>query len=225
MEHPVPQPAKARLRRVFQILGKQYGIPKWKRSRPAIDSLILTILSQNTNDKNSTEGFRRLRAAFPDWAAVEKAHWRTVAAAIRTSGLANVKSRRIRKILRRIREQHGSHSLEFLKQWNTTTARDYLLAIPGVGPKTAACVLLFAFGKPVFPVDTHIHRVTKRLGLIAPKTTAQQAHEKLQAITPDQWTYPLHMLIIRHGREICHARKPLCKRCPLLPLCPHGRAN
>ena len=210
------------LRRVFSRLGRRYGVPEWKSAGPATDSLISTLLSQNTNDRNSREGFRRLKAAFPDWAAVEKAHWRKVASAIRVSGLANVKSRRIKQILRRLREERGGYSLDFLKEWDTDVAREYLLSIPGVGPKTAACVLLFSFGRPVLPVDTHIHRVARRLGLIGPRVNAEQAHAELQAISPDAWVYPLHLLMIRHGRETCHARQPACADCVLLRMCPSG---
>jgi len=193
--------AKRKVAAVFKRLCAKYGRPKWKRTGPAMDELIRTILSQNTNDRNSGEGFRRLKAAFPDWAAVEKAHWRTIAAAIRVSGLANVKSRRIRDILRRIREERGDYSLEFLKRRPPEEAREYLADIPGVGPKTAACVLVFSFGMPVFPVDTHIHRVSQRLGLIPEKTGAARAHDLLQALVPDDWVYPFHMLLIRHGRD------------------------
>ena len=216
---------RALIRRVFKKLGSVHGLPKWRRAGPALDVLIHTILSQNTNDRNSGEGFRRLKAAFPDWAAVEKAHWRTVAAAIRVSGLANVKSRRIKDILGRVRaEQDGKHSLEFLKRRGPDAAKEYLLNIPGVGPKTAACVLLFSFGMPVFPVDTHIHRVSTRLGLLPARTSAAAAHDALQALVPADLVYPLHLLIIRHGRETCHARKPECAQCVLLSLCPYGRS-
>ena len=213
------------VRRVFTALSKMYEPPKWRRSRPAIDSLILTILSQNTNDRNSTEGFRRLKAAFRDWGAVEKAHWRKVASAIKVSGLANIKSRRIRKILGLIRESHGSYSLEFLDDMNTHAAHKFLLDIPGVGPKTAACVLMFSFGKPVFPVDTHILRVSKRLGLIGTRVNAAEAHEKLQATVPKAFVYPLHLMMIRHGRDTCHARKPECEKCILQALCALGRSS
>ena len=213
--------AKRKVNAVFERLSAKYGRPKWKRSGPAMDVLILTILSQNTNDRNSGEGFRRLKAAFPDWAAVEKAHWRTVAAAIRVSGLANVKSRRIRDILRRIREERGSYSLEFLKRRPLAEARQYLSDIPGVGPKTAACVLMFSFGMPVFPVDTHIHRVSRRLGFIPEKTGPAQAHDLLQALVRDDRVYPFHMLLIRHGRDTCHARRPACAECVLRGLCPY----
>jgi len=217
---------RKRVKQVFDRLGGLYGAPEWRRSGPAIDQLIETILTQNTNDRNSGEGFRRLKAAFPDWAAVEKAHWRTVAAAIRVSGLANIKSRRIKAILKRIREERsGSYSLEFLKRRKPESAREYLLAIPGVGPKTAACVLVFSFGMPVFPVDTHIHRVSKRLGLISDGTGAAAAHDELQALVPDNMVYPFHMLVIRHGRDTCHARKPSCDICALKTICHYGKTS
>ena len=213
------------LRSVFERLGALYGIPKWERSGPALDELIETVLSQNTNDRNSSEGFRRLKAAFPNWEAVEKAPARRVAAAIRVSGLSNTKSVRIQKMLQRLRKERGAYSLEFLKNADPTAAREYLLAIPGVGPKTAACVLLFSFGKPVFPVDTHIHRVTQRLGILGPKVNAVEAHRLLQAMVPAEIVYPLHLLLIRHGRETCHARNPDCAHCVLLSLCPTGKAR
>ena len=213
------------LRSAFERLGALYGIPKWERSGPALDELILTVLSQNTNDRNSSEGFRRLKAAFPNWQAVEKAPARRVAEAIRISGLSNIKSVRIQEILRRIRKERGRHSLEFLKNAEAAFAQDYLLSIPGVGPKTAACVLLFSFGKPVFPVDTHIHRVTQRLGILGPKVNAVEAHRLLQALVPAEIVYPLHLLLIRHGRETCHARNPECAHCVLLSLCPTGKGR
>ena len=214
---------RKRLRRVYERLSALYGAPKWESSGPAVDELVLTVLSQNTNDRNSSEGFRRLREAFADWAAVENAPWQSVAAAIRVSGLNNIKSRRIQKILKGIREERGDYSLEFLKDWPAAQANEYLRAIPGVGPKTAACVLAFSFGMPVFPVDTHILRVTKRLGVLPEKTDAETAHEVLQKLVPGGIVYPLHLLIIRHGRETCHARRPACERCVLLKMCPYGK--
>ena len=213
------------IRKVFDRLRFVHGTPKWRRSGPALDVLVHTILSQNTNDRNSGEGFKRLKEAFPDWVSAEKAHWRKLAAAIRVSGLANIKSRRIKEILRRIREERGTHSLEFLKRRPPDEAKAYLLSVPGVGPKTAACVLVFSFGMPVFPVDTHIHRVTMRLGLLPEGIGAARAHDKLQALVPPRLVYPLHMLLIRHGRDTCHARKPECRRCKLLSLCPYGKSR
>jgi endonuclease-3 len=213
------------LRSAFDRLGALYGVPKWERSGPALDELVQTVLSQNTNDRNSGEGFRRLRSAFPNWEAVEKAPARRVAAAIRVSGLSNTKSVRIQQMLRRIRKERGAYSLEFLKNADAASAQEYLLSIPGVGPKTAACVLLFSFGKPVFPVDTHIHRVTQRLGILGPKVNAVEAHRQLQALVPAEIVYPLHLLLIRHGRETCHARNPECARCVLLSICRTGKAR
>jgi endonuclease-3 len=214
-----------RVRQAFERLGALYGVPKWRRAGPALDELILTVLSQNTNDRNSGEGFRRLKAAFPNWAAVENAPARKVAAAIRVSGLSNIKSARIQEILRRLRQERGNYSLEFLKNRDQASSREYLLSIPGVGPKTAACVLLFSFGKPVFPVDTHIHRVTQRLGILGAKVGADEAHRFLQARVPAELVYPLHLLLIRHGRDTCHARNPECPQCVLLSLCPFGKVR
>jgi len=212
------------LARTFDALRAAYGEPRWKRERSALDCLILTVLSQNTNDRNSFEGFRRLRARFRTWPAVENAPWEDVAAAIQVSGLHQVKAKRIQDILRRVRTERGRHSLEFLRAWDVKAAHDYLMAIPGVGRKTAACVLLFTFGMPVLPVDTHIHRVSRRLGLVDARATAEQAHDALQALTPDAWVYPLHLLLIQHGRTVCHARAPRCPACVLLSLCPFGKS-
>jgi len=219
-----PDARRHLLGRVYRTLRSAYGTPPPRKRTAATDVLVETILSQNTNDRNSQEGFRRLKAAFANWADVERAPWREVANAIRVSGLANIKARRIQDILRRIRDERGDHSLEFLGDWATERAREYLERLPGVGPKTAACVLLFAFGKPAFPVDTHILRVGRRLGLLAPDATSERAHEEMQRLVPPRWVYPLHLLMIRHGRETCHARAPRCPQCPLLPLCPTGRS-
>ncbi len=215
--------ARGRLDRVYRRLADHYGRPRWTRSGTALDCLILTVLSQNTNDRNSLAGFRKLKEQFDDWADIEKAPWRSVASAIRVSGLGNIKSRRIKQILKRVREDQGDHSLEKLKRWEPERAIEYLRDFPGIGPKTAACVLMFSFGKPVFPVDTHILRVSKRLELIPPKTSAEEAHHMLQSVTPDDRVYPLHLLLIRHGREVCIARNPRCRECVLLPTCPTGR--
>jgi len=187
--------------------------------------LVRTILSQNTNDRNSGAGFRRLKRAFPDWAAAARAGPRAMASAIRVSGLANVKSERIARILRRVRADAGCYSLEFLGREEPERAVAYLLSLPGVGPKTAACVMLFSFGKPVFPVDTHILRISRRLGLVDGRAGAVRAQETLQAVVPPDLVYPLHLMLIRHGRETCHARNPECPRCVLLMICPYGRSR
>lgn len=210
---------------VFRRLKKVHGIPRWEPAGPATDELVLTILSQHTNDKNRDRAYQALRRDLPTWAAVAKAPVERVAADIRRGGLANQKSRRIQEILRRLHAERGDYSLEFLREMPIEEARAYLQAIPGVGPKTAACVLLFCWGKPVFPVDTHILRVTQRLGWIPTGTTAERAHERLGALAPAKLVYPLHILLIWHGRDTCHAQRPECARCPLLALCPHGQAT
>jgi endonuclease-3 len=211
------------LRKLYRLLTSVYDPPVWKSPRPAIDELVLTVLSQNTNDRNSHEGFRRLKARFPTWQEVEKAPASAVAAAIKVSGLSNIKSKRIKNILKDIRKERGEHSLEFLEHWEIGRANEYLCAIPGVGPKTAACVLAFSFNKPIFPVDTHILRVSKRLGILSGKCSADEAHTLLQRAVPRELTYPLHIMMIWHGRDTCHARNPKCLECVLLPICEQGR--
>ena len=201
-------------------LAKACPEPKHCGHGPGLDQLIATVLSQNTNDKNSGEGFRRLKKRFPKWDQAAAATVEQIAEPIRVAGLANQKSNAIKKILDRIKSDYGRYSLAPISRKATEAARAYLLSLPGVGAKTAACVLLFAYGMPVFPVDTHIHRVCKRLGLIGPGATADQAHYLLGAAVPPDLCYPLHLLIIQHGRRTCHARKPECAGCVLRSRCP-----
>ena len=211
-----PPPVHAVLRR----LEKAYGKRSWKRGRPPLDSLIGTILSQNPNDRNSGAAMVRLREVFRDWDEVADAPLRHVAAAIRTAGLHQQKARSIRAVLRRIRDHRGRVSLDFLRRRPTATVKSYLLDLPGVGPKTAACVLMFSLRRPVLPVDTHVHRVSRRLGLIGPKVSAEKAHDLLAEIVPPDKVYAFHVLLIQHGRQICHARRPDHAACVLRDLCP-----
>ena len=162
----------------------------------------------------------RLRRALPDWDRAADAPLWALAAAIRPAGLHRQKARCIRAILRRIRAERGRATLDFLRRWPTGRIKEYLGDLPGVGPKTAACVLLFSLRRPVLPVDTHVHRVTRRLGLIGPRTTAEQDHEVLAAAVPPRKVYAFHVLLIEHGRRICHARRPECYRCVLNDICP-----
>ena len=162
----------------------------------------------------------RLQAAFPSWGKVADAPLGRIAAAIRPAGLHQQKARHIRAILRQIRAERSRLDLEFLRRWPTERIKAYLLSLPGVGPKTAACVLLFSLRRPVLPVDTHVHRVSRRLGLIGPRTTAEQAHDVLAAIVPPKKVYAFHVLLIEHGRNICHARRPECGQCVLSDICP-----
>ena len=182
--------------------------------------LIGTVLSQNTTDRNSHAAMERLRSALPDWDRAADAPLARIAAAIRPAGLHRQKARSIRAILRRIRAERGRISLDFLRRWPTGRIRQYLLSLPGVGPKTAACVLLFSLRRPVLPVDTHVHRVSRRLGLIGPSVTAEQAHDLLADIVPPGKVYAFHVLLIEYGRKVCHARRPECGACALSDVCP-----
>jgi endonuclease-3 len=191
---------------------------------PPLDELIATILSQNTSDRNSDAAFAELRRRFPDWDAVRRAPVAAIVRAIHSAGLARRKAPRLKAILRQIHRQRGELSLDFLRTLPAAEGLRYLRRFVGVGPKTAACVLLFACGKPVLPVDTHVHRVSRRLGLIGPRTTAEQAHEALARLVPPDRVLEFHIQLIRHGRRTCTARDPRCTDCVLLDGCPAGQA-
>lgn len=207
-------------RQVHQRLLDFYGQPTWRNPLPPLDELVSTILSQNTNDANRDRAFAALRARFPTWEAVRDAEPAAVTAAIRPAGLANQKGPRIQKALRAITAERGSLDLSFLKDLPLEEARAWLTKFNGVGPKTAAIVLLFSLGRPAFPVDTHIYRVTGRLGLRPAGMTVEQAHPHLEALFPPEAYYAAHLNLIRLGREICAARKPDCPACPLKEICP-----
>jgi len=206
---------------VVRRLETAYGPRRWKRRRAsALDQLVATVLSQNTNDNNSGQAFRRLKAALPTWDEVLAAPVEKIERAIRVGGLAPTKGRRIKKILRIVRQRYGRLSMQFLRNAPLEEARQALATLPGVGPKTVGCVLMFGFNRPVLPVDTHVHRVSTRLGLIPEGTSAARAHELLQQQVPDRLVYPFHVLLIAHGRQTCHARKGQCCRCVLSDRCP-----
>ena len=206
-------------RAVHERLLEYYGYPLWREPLPPLDELISTILSQNTNDTNRDRAFRALRTRFESWEEVRDAAPSAVIEAIRPAGLANQKGPRIQAILRAITEERGDLELDFLRELPTEDARRWLLHFNGVGPKTAAIVLLFSLDRPAFPVDTHIFRVTGRLGIRPEKVDAVQAHVLLAELLPREAYYPGHLNLIRLGREICQARKPLCQICPLKDLC------
>ena len=208
-----------RARRVHRRLLKAFGEPVWRNPLPPVDELISTILSQNTNDLNRDRAFRLLRGRFPTWEQVRDAPVTEVIEAIRPAGLANQKGPRIQQVLRSITEERGSLDLSFLADLPLEEARAWLTRFNGVGPKTAAIVLCFSLGRPAFPVDTHIYRVTGRIGLRPPRMTVEQAHPYLEALFPPESYYAAHLNLIRLGREICAARKPLCPACPILDLC------
>lgn len=213
-------PPSARIPLILRNLGRGFRRPVHAVKRSPLDSLIATVLSQNTTDANSGRAFRHLKARFPDWQEAAKARTRQIAAAIRSGGLADIKAARIKRILGRIEKDRGRLDLSFLQHLTIEQARSYLVGLPGVGPKTAACVLLFSLDKPVFPVDTHVLRVSKRLGLIPPKTTMERAHDIFAALVRPKQTLPLHLGLVRHGRQVCLARRPRCPICTISDLCP-----
>jgi endonuclease-3 len=213
----------ARALAIHQSLIDLYGYPAWRNPLPPLDELVSTILSQNTNDTNRDRAFEALRARFPTWETVRDAPPDDVIEAIRTAGLANQKGPRIQTILQEITAQRGELNLDFLADLPVERARDWLLQFKGVGPKTAAIVQQFSLDQPAFPVDTHVHRVTGRLGLRPPRMNADNAHTYLADLFPPETYYPAHLNIIRLGREICHARRPNCPNCPLQEFCDYYR--
>lgn len=210
---------------IYRRLVETYGEPEWCRRQEPVAQLVNTILSQQTTSANRQQAFDRLRDRFPDWDMLMEAPLDEVREAIRPAGLANQKAPRIQNALHYIRHERGELNLDFLADLPVDQAKAWLTEIKGVGPKTAAIILLFTFGRPAFPVDTHVHRVTKRLGLIGPKVSAAKAHEVLEAIVPPDKYYPFHKNLIQHGREVCRARTPRCHICPLQEYCDYYQRN
>ncbi len=212
---------RVRARRIYDLLLQTYGEPAWRCPLPAVDELVSTILSQNTNDLNRDRAYNALRARFLTWQAVVDAPVEDIIAAIRPAGLANIKGPRIQQVLRGIIAERGALDLDFLREWPVEGARAWLTHFKGVGPKTASIVLLFALGRPAFPVDTHVHRVTGRLGLRPEAMTADECHAHFEALFAPETYATAHLNLIRHGREVCHARNPECLRCVLRRNCPY----
>jgi endonuclease-3 len=204
---------------VAAALESLYGQPQWRKNTPPMDELVNCILSQNTNDTNRDRGYDALKERYPSWAEVMNAPTDELIDTIRMAGLANTKAPRIQQVLAIILEQRGDFNIDFLDALPLDEARDWLTALPGVGPKTAAIVLCFAFGRPAFPVDTHVHRVSKRIGFIPENISAERAHPIMEAIVPPDQHYAFHINLIQHGRRICQARKPRCEECPLTAHC------
>jgi endonuclease III len=211
--------------KIHERLLEFYGEPIWRNPLPAIDELVSTILSQNTNDVNRDRAFDALRAKFPAWEAVRDAQPQAVMDAIRPAGLANQKGPRIQAVLKAITAERGNLDLSFLSQMSVEDAKAWLTKFNGVGPKTAAIVLCFSLGMPAFPVDTHVYRVTGRIGLHPERMTVEQAHPHLERLFPPETYYAAHLNIIRLGREICTARKANCEICPLKKLCDYGKTQ
>ncbi len=205
--------------RIYELLIGEYGEPEWRQHLPPVDELVSTILSQSTSDTNRDKGFYALKERYSNWELVIDAPVEDIRDTIRPAGLANQKAPRIQNALRTVREETGEISLDFLNELSRDEAMDWLVALPGVGPKTASIVLLFAFGRPAFPVDTHVHRLTKRLGLIGPKVNADKAHGLLESMGDADTYYAYHLNLIRHGRQVCQARNPRCADCFLQEEC------
>jgi len=216
----VPVTLPARLRQIARRLRRAYGPPPAPRRLPPLDELVLTILSQNTNDTNRDRAYADLRAKLPAWEDVAAAPLPVIERAIRSGGLAPTKAPRIRAVLRALRDRGIALDDRALRRIRHDRLFDLLVALPGVGPKTAACVLLFSLDRPYFPVDTHVHRVAIRLGLVAPRSTAVQTQAQLQAALAPAEMYEVHMNLIRHGRHVCVALRPICSQCVLNDLCP-----
>jgi len=211
------------LERVVAVLDDFYGRPVLAPRYPPLDELVFTVLSQNTADVNTERSFAALTARFPDWVAVRDAQVDAIEEAIVLGGLAHTKAPRIKRILQALSEPSGGPDLGVLDGMGDADALAYLTGLPGVGPKTAACVLLFSLGRPLMPVDTHVHRVARRLGIIAAKVSAEQAHPLLTEMAGPgdaAQIYAVHVDFVRHGRRVCHARRPACGECPLAGLCP-----
>ncbi|MFL5866422.1 MAG: endonuclease III domain-containing protein [Thermoleophilaceae bacterium] len=209
---------RRRLRAIRDRLRAEYGRPVLEPHRAPLDELILTVLSQNTNDRNRDVAYGRLRERYETWDEVREAPVEEIEDAIRPGGLAPTKAVRIHEIL-----QAFDDGLDWLEEAPVEEARAWLESLPGVGRKTAACVLLFSFGRPEVPVDTHVYRVGTRLGLFRPGASFDEAHDELLRLTDPDDAYEIHMLLIRHGRRTCVARAPRCAECPLRRMCPYGR--
>ncbi|HEX8773238.1 MAG TPA: hypothetical protein VF735_06495 [Pyrinomonadaceae bacterium] len=210
---------------IIQNLERAYGVPENLRASDPLDMLIQIILSQATSDVNSHRTFAALKKRFPSWEQALRARERTIADCIRSGGLANQKAAVIKSILRQIKEEHGTLDLSFLQELSAEDATHYLSQFRGIGPKTVACTLLFACRKEVFPLDTHIFRILRRVGLIPQKSTDRRAHEIMNRLVPRGKFYSFHVNLIRHGRALCRPRDPLCERCPIVEYCDYGHEH
>lgn len=211
------------VRYIIQNLERAYGVPENSPPSDPLDMLVEIILSQATSDTNSARTFAALKRRFPTWDAVLRARPSTLADTIRSGGLANQKAAVIRDVLRQIKDLHGTLDLAFLHQLPNQEAVAYLSQFRGIGPKTVACTLLFACGKEVFPLDTHIFRILRRIGLIPQKCTDRRAHEIMNRLVPNGKFYSFHVNLIRHGRTLCRPRDPACERCPVVEYCDYGQ--
>jgi endonuclease-3 len=216
---------RARCARVNRLLARAYGEPKWPGPQDPLEVLVRTVLSQSTNSANAESSYQALRKSFPTWDAVAAARPEAVARALRSGGLANQKARHLVKILQDLKAEHGGLSLDFIKTMSVREAMRALESLDGVGPKTAACVILFSLGREICPVDTHIHRVLQRVGIVPNTATAEAAFEILQPLVPAGQSYAFHLNLIRLGREVCKASRPRCGACPVETECRYPSKN
>jgi endonuclease-3 len=212
-------PPEQKIQQVHEALSQAYGDLVWRPSIDPLSELILTILSQHTSDTNRDRAFKQMRDRYPTWEEVRDVPTTELADAIRPGGLANIKAPRIQEVLRQIGEERGELNLDFLFDMPPDQAKAWLSGFKGVGPKTAACVLMFACGMPVLPVDTHVYRVSRRLGLIDERASAEKAHDLLEAMLEPEQRYPFHIHMITHGRRVCKAQRPLCELCVVCEWC------
>jgi endonuclease-3 len=208
------------VRKIHRRLARRHGPLEPPRRLDPLEELVVTILSQNTNDTNRDRAYESMRARYPTWEALARARVGDLIRAIRVGGLANTKAPRILQVLREIGERESGFDLSWMRSAPDEEVEDYLTSLPGVGPKTAACVLAFSLDRPALPVDTHVHRVATRLGLLPPRTSAAAAYRILRDLVPPRLRVPLHVGLIRHGRTICKAGRPRCEECPIKDICP-----
>jgi endonuclease III len=206
--------------RILDLLVNAYGNRKWVLNSDPVGELIRTILSQNTSDHNSDLAFASLKSSFESWDQIASASLPNISKAIYNGGLSEIKANYIKQSLKEMIRKRGNLELDFLKQYNIDDARNWLMQLPGVGMKTASCVLLFSLGMPALPVDTHVSRIARRLNLIDANTSKDAAHKILENIVPHDSTYKFHVLLIEHGRKTCKSRFPLCRQCILQKICP-----
>jgi endonuclease III len=222
---PSREHTRRTLGRICRALESRYGSPRPRSRGDIIAGLVGTVLSQNTTDVNSSSAYASLRERFPDWEDVERADVRSIESAIRRGGLAHVKARSIKNLLRSIRKSQGALDLRSLRKMETDEVMRYLTGMKGVGVKTAACVALFDLGREVMPVDTHVHRVIGRTGLVGAPRTRDATYRALRGIVQRGCALSLHLNLVRLGRELCRPRNPVCDACPIVGFCAHGRAR
>ena len=224
MATPPPAVDHGKVRAIHERLVETYGRRTVAPTGDPLDELIGTILSQNTSDVNSGRAYAQLKAMYPAWEDVLDASEAELYEVIKPAGLGRIKAPRIKNTLREVLRRRGELSLDFLGGLPLEEGKRWLTSLDGIGPKTAACVLLFALGKPALPVDTHVHRVSRRLGLIGPRVGADLAHQLLEAALPPEHVYEFHIDMIRHGRRVCQAQRPRCSQCTLRDLCDYFAA-